>query len=159
MRNPTETGKAKAHYPTLRRLQYFFIGPSGPRPATARIAALVIETTPGAGGRAALHGALVTLSIMVNCPASKRNDGGRVDIPSARSRYGLLFPLAVERCKILIRKLDARGRNVLFKVLHLRRTWNWQHHGAALENPCKRDLTRRDAVALRDLVQQRSRSG
>jgi Major intrinsic protein len=53
MRNPTETGKAKAHYPTLRRLQYFFIGPSGPRPATARIAALVIETTPGAGGRAA----------------------------------------------------------------------------------------------------------
>ena len=83
----------------------------------------------------------------------------QLDIPSARSRYDLLFPLAVERCKILIRKLDARGRNIFLKVLHLRRTWNRQHHGAALEIPCKRDLTRRGAVALRDLVQQRSRSG
>src|ERR1700722_11496981 len=82
-----------------------------------------------------------------------------LDIPSARSHCGLLFPLTVERCKILIRKLDARGRNVLLKVFHLRRTRNWQHHGAALENPCKRDLTRRGAVALRDLFQQRSGFG
>src|SRR5579859_2489359 len=49
MRNPTETRKAKAHYPTLRRLQYF-IGPSRPRPATARIAALVIETPRAPAG-------------------------------------------------------------------------------------------------------------